>query len=200
MIAFRQKPAHQKGHVGTFLKEFFTNPRHTGALFPSSKALAKRMASFVPQQENGLVVELGPGTGPVTLALLNAGVPPERLVLVEFSEELVNCLRRKFPQLKIIHGNACDLADLLDQHLGKERPEIISIVSSLPLKTLPKQVVVRISAETRKVLSKNGNLIQFTYDIRPKQPVRYEGLNRVASTIVWKNMPPARIDLLKWES
>ena len=69
----------------SFLRSWIERPLSTGALTPSSKILARTMARYVDPHSDGPVVELGPGTGPVTEALVEAGVAPSRLVLVEFN-------------------------------------------------------------------------------------------------------------------
>ena len=72
-----------------FLKTLVASPRLTGAVAPSGRALARAMAAAAGSPSQGLIVELGPGTGPVTQALIEAGVAPERLVLVEYDRGLL---------------------------------------------------------------------------------------------------------------
>jgi phosphatidylethanolamine/phosphatidyl-N-methylethanolamine N-methyltransferase len=67
-----------------FIRQWIENPRLIGAVSPSGPALAKRMASYVELERPGTVIELGPGTGPVTQALVARGAPPERLLRVEY--------------------------------------------------------------------------------------------------------------------
>ena len=68
-----------------FLRSWIEKPLTTGAVMPSSKVLARTMAAYVDPKSKGPVVELGPGTGAVTQALVEHGVDPARLVLVEFN-------------------------------------------------------------------------------------------------------------------
>src|ERR1700693_3635413 len=79
-----------------FLKSWVARPLQIGAVQPSGRALARTMASYVDPALKGPVVEIGPGTGPVTAALLHRGVPAERLVLVEFNPEFCGLLRERF--------------------------------------------------------------------------------------------------------
>src|SRR5271156_7049424 len=79
-----------------FLKTLVAAPRLTGAVAPSGRALARAMAAAIGSPSQGLVVELGPGTGPVTQSLIETGVLPERLVLVEYDAAFCRLLRRRF--------------------------------------------------------------------------------------------------------
>ncbi len=77
-----------------FLKSLVATPRLTGAVAPSGRALARAMAAATGSPSHGLVVELGPGTGPVTQSLIEAGVAPERLVLVEYDAAFCRMLEQ----------------------------------------------------------------------------------------------------------
>ena len=79
-----------------FLKNLVAAPRLTGAVAPSGRALARAMAAAAGSPPDGLIVELGPGTGPVTRALIEAGVARERLVLVEYDAGFCRLLRQRF--------------------------------------------------------------------------------------------------------
>ena len=176
-----------------FLRELILNPRNIGAACPSSKKLAQRIASFVPLADDGYVVELGAGTGVVTAALLTHGIPPDRLIVVEKSKRLADLLRKKFPNLTIIHGDAAALSSLLLTALDFRYTPISTIVSSLPLRSLPSHAVEKICMQIQHTISLNGNLIQFTYDIRPSKSPIFPMLQNSHSKIVWRNLPPARI-------
>lgn len=170
-----------------FLREFLANPRDVGSIWPSSRRLAWRMARAVPLEPGHRVVELGAGTGAVTEALLQRGLPPARLVVVERSAELVAHLRRRFPGVRVIHGDAADLVELLG---GPD--SVDSVVSSLPLRSLPPRQVAAIVRAASAVLAPGGRLIQFSYRL-----ARPGSLSRrflaVASGLVWSNLPPARV-------
>src|SRR5579863_883860 len=85
------------GDGETFLRRFLDDPKRTGAVAPSSPFLAREMARAVDPQTPGLIVELGPGTGPVTKALIARGVRRENLLLVEFDPYFCNLLTERFP-------------------------------------------------------------------------------------------------------
>ncbi len=171
-----------------FARELFRGPALVGAVCPSSGRLAQRMAAHVPSAGKGLVVELGAGTGVVTKALLDRGIVPERLVVVERSSAFVRHLRARFPELSVILGSAAELADLLE-HAGP----IDAIVSSLPLRTLPADDVRAIVGHWRHLLAADGVAVQYTYDLRDCGRLAAHGFTVRANEIVWGNLPPARV-------
>ena len=181
-----------------FMKELISNPRAVGAACPSSRKLASQMAAFVPAGFDGRIVELGAGTGVITSALLQRGVAPGSLVLVERSPELSRLLRNRFPLLTVLHGDAGRLDELLMDHVGSAFRGIDLVVSSLPLKSMAVPVVTAIGRQLERVLVDGGRFIRFTYDLRPDQAGPFQGLTRRASRTVWTNLPPARVDLFEF--
>ena len=97
-----------------FLKGLAARPRMTGAIAPSGPALAKAMASHVDPDEDLPVIELGPGTGVVTKALIERGVAPERIIAIEYSPDFCRLLAERFPGITVIRGDAYDLDGSLD--------------------------------------------------------------------------------------
>jgi len=180
--------------LALFTREIWANPRAMGAACPSAPALASRMAARVPLDREGLVVELGGGTGAVTAALLKRGIPAWKLVVIERSPTLAHHLRQRFPQLRIIQGDAAQLEHLL----GHDRSRGVgSIVSSLPLRSLHPTVTRAISCQFETLLEPGGLLIQYTYDLRGTQPRLLPRFRRLSSRIVWGNLPPARVEVFE---
>ena len=87
-----------------FLREWIANPLRTGAVAPSSPKLAAAMAKWLPHDPENFVLELGPGTGAVTEALLKHGLREDRLVAIEHNPTLGRLLRKRFPLARIIIG------------------------------------------------------------------------------------------------
>lgn len=172
----------------TFIREFMTRPGTIGAICPSSRFLASYMARQVPLLDDGLVVELGGGTGAVTQAILDQGIDPARLVVVEFSRTFVNRLRARFPHVNVIHGNAADLARFVPR--GQR---VSAIVSSLPLCSLPAPVTQAILQQWQALLAEGGIAIQFTYHLRTPRWRGYLSPTQTRSKIVWANIPPAKV-------
>lgn len=181
----------------TFGSELLSNPRPVGSAVPSSRFLARRLASCLPRTPKGYVVELGAGTGAITSALLDRGIPADRLIPVERSATMVRLLKRRFPSLNVALGDAAQLRSLLGFHLGTSRREVSYVVSSLPLRSLPEGIVTSIISEIQQVLHKDGRLVQYTYDLRRSPHRALSGFERCYTTIVWANFPPARLDMFR---
>ncbi len=175
-----------------FVRELLNRPRVVGAVWPSSGQLARRMAALVPLASEGLVVELGGGTGAVTKALLEQGLSARRLVVVERSPAFVRHLRQRFPSVTVLQGDARQLASLLPP--GEP---VDVIVSSLPLRSLPQADASAIVAQWPQILRPGGSLIQFTYDLRGLPNHALHGLIHRVSHLVWANLPPARVFLFE---
>ncbi|GLK79648.1 class I SAM-dependent methyltransferase [Methylopila turkensis] len=174
-----------------FLKSWFDKPLVTGAVSPSGKALARMMARYVDPTEDGLVLEIGPGTGPVTEALIQRGVPAERLVLIEFNAEFVPLLQKRFPGAKVVQGDAYSAAETLS---GRIDSPLIATVSSLPLLTKPVRQRVALLDQCFDMSRPGAPFIQFTYGVAPPIPREAIGsVSTVGSPRVWLNLPPARV-------
>jgi phosphatidylethanolamine/phosphatidyl-N-methylethanolamine N-methyltransferase len=172
-----------------FLKSWIENPLKTGAVAPSGKLLAQKMAAVVDPMAPGPVVELGPGTGPVTQALLQRGVPPENLYLVEYSKDFAPLLRQKFPGVTVIQGDAYALERTLS---GVVTEPVAAIVSSLPLLTRPEPQRSHLLKAAFRLMKPGAPFVQFTY--MNNSPVPLDGdFEASVSQRIWKNLPPARI-------
>jgi phospholipid N-methyltransferase len=180
---------------GMFLQELCNRPGAIGAICPSSRYLARQMARQVPASSDGLVIELGGGTGSITQALLEHGVAPERLLVVEHSATFVRQLRKRFPQLNVIHGNAADLS--LWVPTGTK---VNAIVSSLPLCSLPEPITQAILHQWGMLLHDDGVAIQFTYNLRRPRWRKHMQGRPMRSKIVWANLPPANITTFSFKT
>src|SRR6202012_4985153 len=96
-----------------FLRSWMEKPLHMGAVMPSGKVLARTMAQYVDVHSDSPVVELGPGTGAITSALIEHGIDQKRLVLVEYNPGFCALLRDRYPQAKVVQGDAYALRDSL---------------------------------------------------------------------------------------
>ena len=185
-----------------FLRELVTQPMAVGAICASSPHLAARMAALVDPASDGLVVELGGGTGVITAALLARGVAPQRLVVIEQSPALARHLAQRFPQVRVVQGDAAELAllraapDWPRADDGAPLP-VCCIVSGLPLLSIPPDLRQRILHAGAQVLAPGGRLLQFTYALRGNSPWQTAGLVMGGCERVLANLPPARIDVLE---
>jgi phosphatidylethanolamine/phosphatidyl-N-methylethanolamine N-methyltransferase len=173
-----------------FIRSWFEQPLAIGAVTPSGRALARVMAGYVDANLPGPIIELGPGTGPVTEALVAQGIDPARLVLVEFDPTFCRLLRARYPQATVVQGDAYGLNRLLSARL--EQPAA-AVVSGLPLFTKPLRVRLRLLFEAFGLMSAGAPFVQFTYNPVPPLPKRLERVRAEASERVWMNIPPARV-------
>ena len=173
-----------------FLLSWFVRPVLTGAVMPSGRVLAATMASYVDPKVPGPVIELGPGTGPVTEALLARGLPPERLILVEFSQDFCNLLRKRFPGTTVVRGDAYALEDTLGSIL---KEPAAAIISSLPLLTKPPEQRAALLDTAHDLMAPGSPFVQFTYGLKPPIPPGATGSVVGRSSQVWRNLPPARV-------
>ena len=181
--------------LSDFSRELLRTPRQIGAIYPSSKRLGQAMAEVIDLTDDRLVIELGAGTGSITQALLQRGVQANRLIVLERSQRLAHGLRQRFPMLMVIQGDAADLSALLADQVGN----IGSVVSSLPLRSLEPATADAIIAGILETLADGGRLVQFTYDLRRPSVPEDTGLHRIRSRRVWANLPPARVDLFRYQ-
>jgi phosphatidylethanolamine/phosphatidyl-N-methylethanolamine N-methyltransferase len=178
-----------------FIKQWIENPRLIGAVSPSGPALAKCMASFVDLSREGPIVELGPGTGPVTKALLARGVAPQRLVLVEYEHRFCAMLGERYPGVTIVQGDAYGLEKTLS---GRIDAKVSTVVSSLPLLVRPERDRVELLHQAFKLMGDEGLFIQFTYGLaKSPMPLHAHGVSGAytgkGSAPILLNIPPARV-------
>jgi phosphatidylethanolamine/phosphatidyl-N-methylethanolamine N-methyltransferase len=173
-----------------FIRSWMEKPLATGAVMPSGKPLARAMARCVDPRTEGPVIELGPGTGAVTSALVEQGIDPSRLVLVEFNPAFCGLLRARYPDATVVQGDAYGIKRLLGSLL---RHPAAAVVSGLPLFTRPLRFRLRLLADAFTLLAPEAPFVQFTYAVVPPIPRAYSGAHARASERIWMNIPPARV-------
>ena len=179
-----------------FLQEWLANPKRTGSVVPSSKRLAAAMARWLPANPESYVLELGPGTGIVTEALLQHGLREERLIAIEHNPKLASLLHERFPRANIICGDAWHLDDLLRDRL-QPIESVGAVISSLPLLNFSEEQAEALALKIRDVLEPQGNWVQFTYRIHKRRQRGASTFRLHASKIVWFNLPPARVSVFQ---
>src|SRR5215468_684201 len=173
-----------------FLRSWIEKPLHVDAVMPSGRLLARTMASYVDPYAEGPVVELGPGTGAITSALIEHGVDPKRLVLVEYNPGFCALLRDRYPQAKVVQGDAYTLRDTLWNVLAAPAT---AVVSGLPLVTKPMMTRLKLIRDAFASLAPGAPFVQFTYSVAPPIPKSLPGVSTEASERIWMNLPPARV-------
>ena len=176
-------------NAGLFFRRWLANPLQMGSIIPSSPTLCRRIAALARRAEDEVIVELGAGTGVVSRALLAAGVPPEKLVVVEIVRDMAEHLRKALPGVNVIQGDAFDLANALPERLhGK----VGTAICGIPLVMLPTEQQRRFIAAVESVAPGRGFLL-YTYCIT--SPLPYGTLGLTAKREAWtpRNFPPASV-------
>jgi phosphatidylethanolamine/phosphatidyl-N-methylethanolamine N-methyltransferase len=173
-----------------FLRSWIEKPLHMGAVMPSGRPLARTMAQYVDVACEGAVVELGPGTGAITSALIEHGVDQKRLVLVEYNPGFCALLRDRYPHARVVQADAYRLRDSLRNVLSAPAS---AVVSGLPLVTKPMLTRLKLIRDAFAALAPGAPFVQFTYSVVPPIPKSLPGVSTEASERIWMNLPPARV-------
>ena len=174
-----------------FFRLWLKDPMRISAIAPSSASLAAAMtASIAPT--SAPVIELGPGTGVFTRALLARGIPEHRIALVELGDEFADALHALFPLATLVRQDAARLGS--QQFFGGELAG--AVVSGLPLLAMTPRQVRRVLEEAFSRLRPGGAFIQFTYGFRCPVPLRLLvrlGLKATRVSVALRNLPPATV-------
>jgi phosphatidylethanolamine/phosphatidyl-N-methylethanolamine N-methyltransferase len=173
-----------------FLRSWIEKPLHMGAVMPSGRVLARTMAQYVDIDSDRPVIELGPGTGAITNALIAHGVDQKRLVLVEYNPGFCALLRDRYPQATVVQGDAYALRDSLWNVLSAPAS---AVVSGLPLVTKPMLTRLKLIRDAFAAMAPGSPFVQFTYSVAPPIPKSLPGVSTEASERIWMNLPPARV-------
>ncbi|MBK9129946.1 MAG: SAM-dependent methyltransferase [Phycisphaerales bacterium] len=145
-----------------FVSTFVRKPGTVGAVWPSSPRLAQALAGDLGLRPGDVVVEYGPGTGPMTRVVAEqlAAVPSARFLGIELDAGFVDVLRRQHPELDFACGSVVDAARLVKERgLGRAR----YILSGLPFASLPAVVQEGTIAGVLDVLAPDGEFRTFQY-------------------------------------
>ncbi|MBV1774153.1 methyltransferase [Burkholderiaceae bacterium DAT-1] len=174
----------------TLIRALGKSPGQVGTLLPSSRFLANRVLSLAVSLDcGGPIIEAGAGTGALTAALL-AYFGPDRLTVIERDADLADTLRRRFPDLHIVH-------EQLEHVLGKlaPRPQNSVLVSSIPWRSLSAEQSLPIQRKLARYVIGGGQVIQFSYGRSAPFPAP-DGAHWQPAGRVWLNVPPARLWVL----
>jgi phosphatidylethanolamine/phosphatidyl-N-methylethanolamine N-methyltransferase len=176
--------------TGLFFRRWLANPLKVGAVVPSSYALAQLVASHIQRNGDDFVLEIGAGTGAITRALIDAGLPADRLVLVELDPKMSAVLAERFAGIHIITGDATKLTEILPEHV---RGRIATVVSGLPMIGKPREFHQAIVDACFSVMRPGGAILQYTYS--PVSPLPRKQLGITGKLMGWaaSNLPPAAV-------
>ncbi|HEY8948311.1 MAG TPA: methyltransferase domain-containing protein [Rhizomicrobium sp.] len=171
-----------------FLKGLIARPKNVGAIAPSSPALSQAIARQVDPAIEGPVLELGPGTGVVTEALIDRGITPERITAIEYDPDFAKMVAERFPGVHVVQGDAFDLK----KTLGGNGESFAAVVSGLPLLNHPVERRRALIEGALAKLKPGAPYVQFSYGFDPPIPAP-QGTTVKRAAVVWANLPPARV-------
>lgn len=173
-----------------FFKSWVESPRAMGTICPTGKVIATRMASVINTGSGQPVLELGPGTGAITKAILRHGVKPENLYSVEYTASLIPHLEAEHPGVNFIHGDAFDLQNALGEMAASR---FDSVVSALPLLNFPVGQRIALVRDLLNRLPAGRPIVQLSYG--PHSPVPPDWQTYTVEPLDWifRNLPPARL-------
>lgn len=179
----------------TFFRQWLKHPLSIAAISPSSRQLARQMINELPEATRR-VVELGGGTGVFTRALLERGIAPDDLMVVELNEELHHHLKRRFPEVHVACADARELPEAATRCGYAEGGPADAVVSGLGLLSMARESQRAIVESAFSLMHPHGRFIQFTYG--PVCPVAKDVLaeldiNARRGNFAWLNMPPATV-------
>lgn len=177
-----------------FFKGWIDGPKAVGAILPTSSITARRMASVIDINSSLPVLELGPGTGVITKAILNSGIKPEQLYSIEYSSDFVDHLKNHYPDIHLIQGDAFDL----DNTLAEQKDLVFDcVISAVPLLNFPVEKRVHFIEDLLRRIPNGRPVIQITYG--PLAPVPAGKGNYIVQhyDFVMRNVPPAQLWVYK---
>ncbi|OYQ35802.1 phospholipid methyltransferase [Niveispirillum lacus] len=173
-----------------FFKRWLANPLSMASITPSAPSLSRLMAAQITRGPDEVVVEFGGGTGAVTRAILEAGVPADKLFTVERDSELAGYLRRHFPGIHVLEGDVADIRSMLPEDV---RGKVGTVLVCLPMILIPVEDQRAIVDAIFEVMPPGRAFYAYTYSAR--SPIRRKALGlkgrRVGFTIA--NIPPASV-------
>jgi len=176
--------------ISRFFKAWMGGPMIVGAIAPSGAALSTLVAKQVDPASHGPILELGPGTGSMTDALIKRGVDPKRLILIEFNKTFCDVLAARFKDSMILHGDAYKIGKVLK---NLHPNPLAAVVSGLPLYARPQEQRVSLLRDAFRYMAPGGPFIQFTYAATSPIPLDSHDIAAKALPLVWFNLPPARV-------
>jgi phosphatidylethanolamine/phosphatidyl-N-methylethanolamine N-methyltransferase len=187
---FRDSPDEPPAsHPWLFVKRWLANPLQMGSVIPSSPALCRRVVAQTRWTADEVVVELGAGTGVISRALLAAGLPPERLFVVEIVPDMVRHLRRILPGANVIEGDANRLAELIPQ---KWHQHVGTVICGIPMVLMPLADQRRLIDAMESVAPGRG-FLHFSYCVTSPLPWQKHDLSARREAWTPFNFPPASV-------
>ncbi len=191
MVAREQSFKSQPDDRLTFLKGFFRRPADVGSVVPSSGHLERRIVRVAQLSQAQSVVELGPGTGGTTRALLHALPASARLLAIELDPQFADRVGQLEDRRLVVHqGSAQELADAVSAH-HLAAPDCI--ISGIPFSTMPATVGRAVIEAVCEALKPGGVFVAYQLRDSVAQIARPVLGEPEITEIEWLNVPPMRV-------
>lgn len=173
-----------------FFKGWIDGPKSVGAILPTSSVTARRMASVINPESGLPVLELGPGTGIITKAILKRGIAPENLASIEYSTDFYQHLKRTMPGVHFINGDAFDLDRTLG---GWKDKKFDAVISAIPMLSFPMERRIALLEDLLDRMPPSRPVVQITYG--PVSPIdaRPDRFQIKHLDFIVRNIPPAQL-------
>jgi phosphatidylethanolamine/phosphatidyl-N-methylethanolamine N-methyltransferase len=173
-----------------FFKGWMDKPKAVGAIMPTSSVTSRRMASVIDTDSGLPVLEVGPGTGVITKAILARGVRPENLYTVEYSADFVRHLRGLYPGVNVIEGDAFNIADTL----GDKRDTLFDcVISAVPLLNFSVERRIAYLNDLLARIPAGRPVVQITYGPLSPIPAGKGDYTVKHFDFIIRNIPPAHL-------
>ncbi len=176
-------------NAAMFFRRWLANPLQMGSIVPSSGALCARIVRHARCAPDEIIVELGAGTGVISRALLDGGLAPERLMVVEIVPDMAGHLRRTLPGVTVIEGDARELPALIPEHW---HGRVGAVVCGIPLVLLPKAEQAKFINAIEAIAPGRG-FLHYSYCATSPLPTRAHGLTAKREAWTPLNFPPASV-------
>lgn len=189
-VADKSKSGKTPPAAWLFFQRWMANPLSMGSITPSSGALRKLVRQNLICGPDQVVVEFGGGTGAITRALLEAGIPGDRIYSFEIDNHLARYLRGHYPDVNVIHDDCRKVAQLLGPDLiGK----VGTVVIGIPMLNLPLRFQKEVVEACFEVLPPGGRFINYTYTVGSPLNQRALGIKGKRLGFTAMNVPPASV-------
>lgn len=173
-----------------FFKGWLDQPKAVGTPFPTSSHTGRAMASLIDMGSGLPVLEIGPGTGVITRAILKRGLPPHQLFAIECAPEFAAALKRDFPGVRVLTGSAFEL----DEVLGELKDTIFDcVVSAIPLLNFKMASRIQYVEDMLDRIPAGRPVIQVTYGTKSPVPSGSGSFAVKRADFILRNVPPAHL-------
>lgn len=174
-----------------FLGEFIKHPTQLGSIIPSSSFLKRRIIANADTKNASVIVELGPGNGGTTQAILDSMSPDAKLICIELNQGLYELVNEISDSRFIAHhGDACDIESILQSH-NLAMPDIV--ISGIPFSCMDKTVGTELIEKIHSILNPGGRFVAYQVSARVSQLNTCFDQTLKKVEIEWLNMPPLRV-------